>query len=553
MSEISKQVADRLQTGPWQAFERDVARLMIHSNFQDVKVVGGSGDKGADILAMKNGELWIVQCKFSSTGNTSPKAIQEVINAGTFYRANRLAVAFSCPVSKSVTDEIKSWANRGLDIGLLDPKAILSFAEQANEYSLEWKRPRDYQKEAVELASESLRTSGRGLIVLATGLGKSLVMAELVADLLRVGALPNKRILVLAHTRAITKQLIVSFWSQLPYGIQTNYLDGNERPSSWEGITFSTYQSYRNLANEVPTPDLVMVDEAHSSGAENYKRLLSNLSGSMIFGVTATPWRGDKFQIEEIFGPSLLNMGISEGMKRGFLSEVDYRLLADNLDWESIEKLSKENYTVKQLNKKLLIPTRDTEAIKMILSIFNAENRKSGLVFSPSIEHAEYFAGMLRSYNLPAETIHSQLDEKEQTKLLTRFRKGEFKFMTSVDMFNEGVDVPDVDIIVFMRVTHSRRIFVQQLGRGLRIKKGKDKVVVLDFVSDLSRIAEIISMRESLKGSRLEKLELGGELVNFVNLSKGSFAKEWLLDQAKLDEPDPKLTHLDPTIFDYPD
>jgi superfamily II DNA or RNA helicase len=272
----------------------------------------------------------------------------------------------------------------------------------------------------------------------------------------------------------------------------------------------------------------------------------------MIFGVTATPWRGDGFQIQERFGPVLKKMGICEGIQGGFLSQVDYRLLADNLDWEKIEELSKQNYSIKDLNRKLIIPTRDEEAVKKIASVIKTTNRKAGIVFSPTIEHAEHFAGMLRSFNIPAEALHSDIPVRDQHRLMTYFKRGDLKFLTTVDMFNEGVDVPDVDIIVFMRVTHSRRIFVQQLGRGLRVKPEKDKVIVLDFVSDLVRIAEIVNLREEMKGSELEKLSLGGDLVNFVDKTKGDFAREWLLDQASLDHESPEINRLNDEDFNFP-
>jgi hypothetical protein len=96
------------------------------------------------------------------------------------------------------------------------------------------------------------------------------------------------------------------------------------------------------------------------------------------------------------------------------------------------------------------------------------------------------------------------------------------------------VDLPDVDLIVFMRVTHSRRIFVQQLGRGLRISPTKDRVVVLDFVSDLRRIAEVIELDRASRRESVERLGLGGRLVRFSDISAGGFLKEWMMDQASL-------------------
>lgn len=135
------------------------------------------------------------------------------------------------------------------------------------------------------------------------------------------------------------------------------------------------------------------------------------------------------------------------------------------------------------------------------------------------------------------------IDPRERAVLLSRFATRGLDFVTTVDLFNEGVDVPDVDMLIFMRATHSRRIFVQQLGRGLRISADKERVVVLDFVTDLRRVAEVIELDSSVRGGGVERLGLGHRLVAFHNQSAGSFLHEWMLDQASLvaRESDPVL------------
>ena len=146
-------------------------------------------------------------------------------------------------------------------------------------------------------------------------------------------------------------------------------------------------------------------------------------------------------------------------------------------------------------------------------------------------------------YGFRAEAASSELEDRERELLMARFRAGDLDFMTSVDLFNEGVDVPDVDMIVFMRATHSRRIFVQQLGRGLRTSPGKDKVVVLDFVTDLRRVAAVVDLDRAVRSGPIERLGLGNRLIEFNNASAGGFMREWMLDQASLllREGEPKL------------
>ncbi len=527
--------SDRLLEGPWQAFERDVARLFLQNGFRNVRVVGGTGDGGADILANHpDGDLWVTQCKFSQLSPAPTSAVDEVINAGRIYSAQKLVVATSRPASQGMIRRVKLEQEQGLNLELAEPRQLLDWARQSPEYSLASRGLRDYQAAAVQLLIEGLKATGRGQIVLATGLGKTVVMAETVAGLLRDNALPNGRILVLAHTRPLVDQLILAFWPQLPKWISTHRLAEGEEPRYWDGITFATIQSVVGRVDRLPEFDLVLVDEAHHIGAASFQAVLERLDPPMVAGVTATPWRGDGFDIDSILGPALLKVGIDEGLRRGFLSEVDYRLMADNLDWNFIQSLSSNSYSIAQLNKRLIIPTRDDEAANISVKVFKDENRRAGIVYCPSGPHAIEFAAVLRQYGLRAEAILYDTDARQRAVLLSRFSSGKLDFVTTVDLFNEGVDVPDVDILVFMRATHSRRIFVQQLGRGLRMSPNKDHVVVLDFVTDLRRVAEVIELDSAVRGGSIEHLGIGDRLISFHNHSAGSFMYEWMLDQASL-------------------
>lgn len=523
----------RLLRGPWQAFERDVARLLIHSGFDDVRVVGGTGDRGADIVGVKNNEIWVVQCKHTTTAPPSKYAVQEAVDAGKFYRADRMLVATSRAVGGSLQSEIDRFKRIGINVELLDPARLSAMAARIPEYT-KWRRAlRPYQQDALNSFREGLLDTGRAQIVLATGLGKTVVMAELVSDLFRDGLIKDDRVLVLADKRELVRQLQLGFWFQLPKWVPTHMLSGDETPSFWDGITFATVQSVVGRTNSLPQFGLVLVDEAHHIGSPTFRQALDALQPPMVGGVTATPWRGDSFDIDEILGKPLIQVGISEGLRNKYLCEVDYRLLADNIDWKLVQTISAHRYSLGQLNKKLIMPTRDEEAARQIAEVFKVEKRRGGIVFSPTVDHAESFAGSLRSFGLRAESISSRQDPRERDRLMASFRRGDLEILTSVDLFNEGVDVPDVDLIIFMRATHSRRIFVQQLGRGLRMSPGKDKVVVLDFVTDLQRMAEVVELEKAASGP-LERLPLGHHLISFRDASAGSFMFEWMKDQADL-------------------
>ena len=540
----------RLLDGPWQAFERDVARLLVANGFEDVRIVAGSGDRGADVLGQKGGEIWVFQCKFTSNATPPKDAVKEVVDAAAYYGARRMVVATSRPPGDALLQERGRYLRLGLKVEVADPAKLLSRMASSPEYPRSRFALRDYQIDAVTRLREGLVDTGKAQIVMATGLGKTVVMAECVADLLRDGLVSGGRVLVMAHTRNLVDQLERHFWYQLPKWIPSHRMADSEEPSFWDGITFATVQSVRSRLERLPQFGLVLVDEAHHIGASTFRSTIETLDPPMLGGVTATPWRGDRYDIDVLLGPPLVSLGISEGLQKGFLAEVDYRLLADNIDWGFVQSVSRYDYSVSQLNRRLIIPTRDQEAARTIHRLFRDEGRRAGIVFSPSATHAKSFAAMLRLQGISAETILSEDPPRERDRLMSRFSSGQLDMAVTVDLFNEGVDVPDVDSIVFMRATHSRRIFVQQLGRGLRISPLKDRVIVLDFVTDLSRIAEVLELDRAARDS-VEKLGLGNRIIQFSDSSAGGFLREWMLDQASLflREDDPQLQL--PT-FEYP-
>ena len=352
----------RLLKGPWQAFERDIARLLVANAFEDVRLVGGSGDRGADVVGVKAGEVWVIQCKFVSNSYPPPSAVDEVVEAARFYKADRIYVASSRRVGPGTWSVIQRWKCLGIEVGVLEPASLLEMARQTPEYPRARRVLRDYQDKAVESFAAALRETGRGQVVLATGLGKTVVMAETVAQLFRDDAVPHGRVLVLGGTRELVDQLQRAFWDQIPKTLSTHRLMAGEEPSFWNGITFATVQSAAARLNELPDFGLVFIDEAHHVGSETFQRVTARFSHAMIGGVTATPWRGDGYDIDVLLGQPVVRIGIAEGLRQGFLCEADYRLLADNVDWDLVRQRSRNSYSIKQLNRSLLIPLRDEEA-----------------------------------------------------------------------------------------------------------------------------------------------------------------------------------------------
>lgn len=515
-----------------------VERALWHLAFVDVRVIDGSNDGGADILAVRGHEQWVVQCKWSKSGLVDESGVLDLERARTRYGADHAVLATNTGLNRPALHRIsdlervgqKTHVWNGATLGALwarMPSAVPS-------------RPtlRTYQTEAVAALKRDLTASGKALLILATGLGKTVVGADLIADVL--AERPSSRILVVAHMKELVDQLEKALWKFLSKDVATRTVHSDSKSSGDSGVTVSTIESALRLVERGFVPDLVMVDETHHLGELGMLSRLLDLTGdAWQFGVTATPWRGDKFDITSRFGSASFSMGIAEGMGKGYLSSVDYRVFVDNLDWDVVTDASDHGYSLKDLNHRLFIPQRDEQIVDELRVAWQETLAPRAILFCQTIEHAERMAELLRSSDPSWQTatyIHSGLTRQRRQIILNAFRMGRVKIITCVDVFNEGVDVPDVNLIGFLRVTHSRRIFVQQLGRGLRLREGKTSLRVLDFVTDLRRVAAALDLKRTLESFESETLDLPSpSTITFSDETAGSLLDYWIQDAADLE------------------
>lgn len=537
---------ERLTLGPWQAFERTLHRFFVHSGFEDCRLVGGPGDKGADVLATKNGQLWVTQVKFRGNAIALDETVvKEVIHAINSYSADEAVVAtnqFFHPAAYVLARKFSD--NTGVRIRLWPCKVLLDWSRKLSEYPTSRTELRPYQEEVLD-SLDLARSQGRkqNLIIMATGLGKTRVAGEII--LRELLGEQGADVLVLAHTVPLVHQLEAALWEVLSRDTPTHIWAGGEYPAYGGGVTVATMQSMIEAAkreNLTGRYSLVVVDEAHHAPADGYRQLLELLQPNFLLGLTATPWRLDERLLSDMFGPAVFTMSIVEGMQQGYLTSVDYRMLVDNVNWDEIPRLSPQRLTISELNRKLFLPERDESIVAKLVEHLDSIKDPRCLVFCRTIEHATTIYHLLRASGKPCRVIHSDFDEIERTKILREFRAGQNPTLISVDMLNEGIDVPDVNLVAFLRVTHSRRIFVQQLGRGLRISEGKSNVRVLDFVADIRRIAAGLRLnKEALKfAGRAEKKEFirfhDGRIVHFSNDRALSFFQEYLQDVAQVED-----------------
>lgn len=547
--------------GTWQSFERVVSRLLIFDKFENVRLVGGSGDKGADVLASKYGKRWLFQAK-QWKKPVGIEVAQDTINAMKAYNAQIAVIVASHGFDNNVYNFQKVLFSQGVNLQLWDPDTMMERFKKLSEKTINEREPRDYQKTAIEnLVQAYINDSEqKALVVLATGLGKTFVAAE---ALRRINKLNKIRVLVLAHTNPLVAQLEQAFWPFLLPSQSTVVWNGNEHPTVFElknaDMVFACVDTVNEAVKrgEVYDFDIILVDECHHAGSATYKNVLAAYSagekdGPFLIGLTATPWRPDEEDIKEIFGDPRVSIDMVFGMKHGYLANVDYRMHTDNIDWDSLKNLEGKSYSPKQINKTLFINQWDDAVVYELQKTWGEQSNPRAIVFCGTIDHAITMRDKINALGFcNAAAIFSttkKSQEKmslfERNKVLSDFSDGFINVICTVDVFNEGIDVPDVNILVFQRVTHSRRIFIQQLGRGLRIAQDKEKVIVLDFVSDIRRFAAGLDLK-----AKLDDAESGSTRIDLPNKvvfkrvdgedpRAEGFLREWLDDVATIEDAD---------------
>lgn len=345
----------------------------------------------------------------------------------------------------------------------------------------------DYQKLAYSKLRETFEYLQKALMVMATGLGKTIVSAFIAKDEIAQG----NRGLFLCHENDILDQALKEYRLVLGEKIilKTFYGDNKDWQADKADMLFASFQSFSlwHQAFDKKHFSFIIVDESHHGQAPTYKEVIDYFEPEKLLGMTATPNRGDEQDIRDIFGEEVVNYSLEEAIAHGWLTNVEYRILHDGINTHKLKKIMHdvleegERISVKQLNESIFVKMRDEEIANIILRY----NSRKTIIFCENIDHVENFAK-----HLPDSAVfHSKISSKHNQKILQSFKEGRKRFILSVNKFNEGIDVPEAEMIVFLRCTDSETIFRQQLGRGLRKAEGKQKVIVLDFVANVNRLA----------------------------------------------------------------
>lgn len=547
----------------WQAFERNLCRLLTYEGYDNVRLVRQTGDHGADVTGNKAGKKWLFQAKHWKKP-VGLDVAQETINAVYEYKADIPVIVSSNGFDAAVKSYQSTLLARKIPLQLWDSNTLVSRTKRLPDKTYNTKEPRDYQSPAIdEIVNAYFAGDGnRALVVMATGLGKTFVAAESVR---RIRANNPCKVLVCAHTNDLVYQLEKAFWPFLKPSEKTLIWNSYERPTAemldGADMTFACVDSvsgWIEAGKELPDYGILLVDECHHVGSSMYDRVFDALSagkpgGSFALGLTATPWRPDETDLTQYFGEPRVTIDMVTGLNKGFLANVDYRMYTDNINWDALQNVQGHSFSPKQINRTLFINQWDDSVVYTLRDAWSEQPNPRAIVFCGTIEHALIMRDKINTLGFcKAEAIYSgnagneyePLSQYKRNRILSDFSDGTVNVVCVVDIFNEGIDVPDVNILVFQRVTHSRRIFIQQLGRGLRISEGKDKVIVLDFVSDIRRFAAGIALKDAVTPHDTQPVRI--DIPNKVTFMKvggedpesESFLRQWLDDVAAIEDSD---------------
>lgn len=346
-------------------------------------------------------------------------------------------------------------------------------------------RPEPFQERLLEqIALSRQRGHHRNLLVSATGTGKT-VMAAL--DYARLRAkLPRARLLFVAHREEILTQSRATFCQALRDPSFGELWVKGHRPSAFEHV-FASIQSLNatKLEHLGPTHfDVVIVDEFHHAAAASYRKLLAHVQPAELLGLTATPERSDGLPILGWFeGRIAAELRLWDAIEQHRLSPFIYHGIHDGLDLRHVPWRRGVGYDVEGLSA--LLTGNDVWArfvLEALAERVDDVDRMRALGFCVSVEHARFMARVFSTAGIPATAIWADTPDEERHRALADLAAGRVRVIFSVDLFNEGIDVPTVDTLLMLRPTESPTLFLQQLGRGLRRSQDKTVCTVLDFV-----------------------------------------------------------------------
>lgn len=428
------------------------------------------GSSNLSHYALKDGKEW----NFKATQFELPQVIEEVRNSFEAYWCDETFENFIPGLSD---ERLKKALGADWDTPLLDFSA------------LDLMRAKDYQQEILEKLDVERNVHGhfRNLVVAATGTGKTVIAAF---DFKRYReAHPDCHFLFIAHRQEILRQAMQTFRIVLDDPNFGSIWDGSNEPTSYEHV-FASKDTLRNRVDNLHLTEdyyeYMVVDEVHHIVAPTYVKLITCFKPQILLGLTATPERTNEQEDITVFfdGHISAEIRLPAALNAGLLAPFHYYGIPDNVDLSEV-KWRGNGYDVAELSR---IYTQNDFRTGLILKkmqeyIGNSQLHKvRALCFCVDKEHAKFMNAKFTLAGLRTDVLTSDDNDHHRKLVKRQLQEGKINYLFVVDLFNEGVDIPEIDTVLFLRPTESATVFLQQFGRGLRLHKDKDHLTVLDFV-----------------------------------------------------------------------
>lgn len=358
-------------------------------------------------------------------------------------------------------------------------KEMLDFLPKQKGKIIELK---GHQKEALDNLAR-LREEGNSIALLyhATGTGKTVT-----ADAKAVG----KKTLFLAHRNELITQAYDTFTEMWPDADVNMY--AAETKESYGDVVCGSIQSVNANIEQFKPEDFgyIIIDEAHHSAADSYKKILGYFKPEFTLGLTATPERADGEEILDLFKNVAHKLDLQTAVERDELVPVRCIRIKTNIDLTNV-RFNGIKYNFLDLESKMYIPERNNLIVDTYL---NYVKDKKTVIFCISVKHGEEIAKILMEKGIYAESVSGSTNSKKRKEILNQYENGNINVLCACDLLNEGWDSPKTEVLFMTRPTMSKTIYMQQLGRGMRKSEGKEYLMVFDFVDNANMFNEALSM-----------------------------------------------------------
>jgi superfamily II DNA or RNA helicase len=354
---------------------------------------------------------------------------------------------------------------------------------------------RPYQTEARDRVLAELEGVRATLLVLATGLGKTVCFAAVAAVYVALG----RRVLVLAHRGELLDQAAATL---ARFGLTVGIEQADRRAGDAQ-VVIASVQTMRGKRLESFAPDgfgLVVIDEAHHTAAKTYRAVLAHFEPAKVLGVTATPDRADGVGLRHAFESEAFRMELGAGISGGWLAPIDLRsVVVEHLDLSHVG-IERGDFVAADLEREL---TRERVLHEVAAPLAELAGDRRTLAFVAGVKQAYALARVLREHGVKAAAVDGGMSREARAQVLADYRAGRVQVVCNAMLLTEGYDTPETSCIALVRPTRARGLLVQMIGRGTRCAEGKTSCLILDFVPGRTGAVRLAAPADALAGAEL--------------------------------------------------